>query len=99
MPRIYISYRRSDNAAVAGRIADRLTQVLGRANVSTDFDDPPHGMRFVTHIENALRMVDVVVLIVGERWAMSTNQYGFSELFDTGDFIRLEIEAALRLNK
>jgi hypothetical protein len=99
MPRIYISYRRSDNAAVAGRIADRLSQVLGRANVSTDFDDPPAGTRFVTHVENALRTVDVVLVIVGERWGTSTNHYGFSELFDTGDFIRLEIEAVLRLNK
>ena len=99
MPRIYISYRRSDNAAMAGRITDRLSQVFGRANVSTDFDDPPAGMKFVNHIENALRVVDVMLVIVGERWTTSANNYGFSELFDTGDFIRLEIETALRLNK
>ncbi|MBZ0288930.1 MAG: toll/interleukin-1 receptor domain-containing protein, partial [Anaerolineae bacterium] len=99
MPRIYVSYRRSDHPAMAGRIADRLSQVFGRSNVATDVDDPPPGMKFATHIENALRAVDGVLVIMGERWATSANQYGFSELFDTGDFVRLEIEAALKLNK
>ncbi len=37
--RIFISYRRADSAAEAGRLYDRLVEQFGRRNVFMDVDD------------------------------------------------------------
>jgi len=95
MPRIYVSSRRSDSAMMAGRIVDALAQAFGRASVAADFGDVPSGVTFKIFIKREVSAYDVVVVIIGEHWLTAQNQYGFSSLFDPGDFVRLEIEAAL----
>lgn len=99
MPRVYVSYRRTDSAAVAGQIIHRLGTDLGRTSVSGDADDPPRGMSFKNHFELTLKSFDIVLVIIGNQWVSSRNQYGFSSLYDPNDFIRLEIEAARRVDK
>jgi hypothetical protein len=96
MPRLYVSYRRSDNARMAGRIVDALAQTFGRENVTTDFGDPASGKSFRAHVERELRHYDLVLVIIGAQWTAALNNYGFSSLFDPGDFVRLEIEIALQ---
>jgi hypothetical protein len=41
MPRVVISYRRSDSAAIAGRIADQLKARFGEDSVFMDIDNIP----------------------------------------------------------
>ena len=43
MGNIFISYRRDDSIATAGRLRDKLVQVFGRMRVFVDVDDIPHG--------------------------------------------------------
>jgi len=44
MANIFISYRRSDSAAIAGRIRDRLAQYYGADAIFIDIDSIPFGM-------------------------------------------------------
>src|SRR5690554_1361592 len=99
MPRIYLSYRRSDHPGMAGRIADELSRAFGREQVVAGFGDPPPGMSFLRYVEQQMRRYDTVLVVIGPRWLTAQNQYGFSNLFDPGDFVRLEIEAALESGK
>ena len=43
MPRIAISYRRSDSSAISGRIFDRLVAHYGKPSVFMDIDNIPFG--------------------------------------------------------
>ncbi len=54
MSKIVISYRRSDSAATAGRIYDRLIDRFGEASVFMDVDKIPFGIDFRHHIQDVL---------------------------------------------
>ncbi len=41
MPRLFISYRRTDSKQIAGRIYDRLAPVFGKENIFKDVDSIP----------------------------------------------------------
>jgi hypothetical protein len=93
MAKIFLSYRRSDSRATAGRIADKLTSRFGKRAVYVDVDDIPFGADFRKAIEAALHEGDVVVAVVGPRWrgeAESTIR-----IFENTDPVRIEIETAL----
>ncbi len=95
MPRITISYRRSDAAAIAGRIFDRLSDHYGADSVFIDIDGIPFGVDFRAQIDRALNSTDVLLAIVGRHWA--EDESGRIRIREHGDPVRVEIEAALRL--
>jgi cell division protein FtsB len=96
MPRITISYRRDDSAAITGRIFDRLAWHYGRESIFRDIDNIPPGVDFRKHIEGILDDSDVVLAIVGPRWVGPRG--GQSRLTNAADPVRVEIETALRKN-
>ena len=55
MARVFISYRRSDSRWAAGRLYDRLAEVLGRSNVFFD----------VSNIEPGEDYQEKIIEIVG----------------------------------
>jgi hypothetical protein len=97
MPRIMISYRRSDSPADAGRIADSLAQTYGRDAVFLDTGAIPPGTKFRDVIDGAIARADVVLAIVGPRWR--ARRRGGARIFDDDDSVRYEIEAAMRAGK
>ena len=54
MAKIVISYRRSDSAAIAGRIRDRLAAQYGDQSIFMDIENIPFGEDFRTHIRDTL---------------------------------------------
>src|SRR5262245_20742999 len=62
---IFISYRRKDSIAIAGRIDDRLRAEFGKVAVFRDIDNIPPGANFVQHLENALEACDLLIAIIG----------------------------------
>ena len=68
MPRIFISYRRSDSAAASGRIYDRLCQTFGEGSIFKDVDDIPPGANYRAILENEVALCDVLLVIIGQRW-------------------------------
>jgi tetratricopeptide (TPR) repeat protein len=65
---IFISYRREDSAAYAGRLCDQLTAVFGERRVFMDVEDIPPGQNFAQAIEEKIANCCAVLVIIGPRW-------------------------------
>jgi len=96
MGKIFISYRRADSMETTGRIYDRLVRAFGRKNVIKDVDNIPPGANFREYIDNALRLCETVLVVIGDRWLAADGSDGRPRLFEEKDFVRMEIEAAFR---
>ena len=97
MTGIYISYRRDDSLAVAGRLCDDLADAFGRERVSMDFDDMPPGEDFSSYMERKLRETTVLLVLIGPRWLAVTDAEGTRRIDSTDDFVRFEIATALHV--
>ena len=97
MAKIFISYRRSDSAAISGRIYDRLVAKFRRKNVFKDVDDIPAGVDFGSYIQQSLRECAVVLVVIGPRWLGARADDGSRRLENPADWVRVEIETALAL--
>jgi hypothetical protein len=91
----FVCYRRI-NSHAAGRISDRLTMHFGRDSVFRDVGAIPCGATFRDTILAALATADVVVLVIGDRWLRENDASSANRLCEPEDFVRLEIETALR---
>jgi hypothetical protein len=97
--RIYISYRRTDTAAYAGRLFDHLSRHFGRGFVFMDIQGGiPPGQDFAQAINAALDTCDVALVLIGKHWATSTGPNDNLRLDDPNDWVRVETAAALRRN-
>jgi hypothetical protein len=94
-PKVFISYRREETAAHAGRLYDSMAAEFGDANVFMDVDLAP-GIDFVERITNAVSACHVLIVVMGPRWATVTDEDGGIRIADAEDFVRLEVGTALR---
>jgi TIR domain len=94
MPKIAISYRRTDSDAT-GRIFDRLVQRYGTESVFRDIDNIPFGIDFRKVVNDALQGTDVLIAIVGPNWRGAGGQ-GHARINDDNDLVRIEVETALQ---
>jgi hypothetical protein len=90
---IFISYRRQDKAAYAGRIYDRLAAKYGEPNVFMDIDRIEPGQDFVDAINRSVAEAGVLLVLIGREWITMTDKSGVSRLANPEDFVRLEILA------
>ena len=95
--KIFISYRRDDSSANAGRLYDRLADAFGAENIFMDVDSISFGLDFAEAIGRAVASCDVLLAIIGPEW-LTISERGRRRLDDPDDFVRLEIEAALERN-
>lgn len=98
MPGLFISYRRDDQPGFAGRLADALERAFGADKVFRDIDDIAPGDDFVTALEQQLRSIDVMLVLIGPGW-LAASRGGVRRLDDADDFVRREIEAAIKSGK
>jgi hypothetical protein len=87
---IFISYRRADTDALAGRLKDRMTRALPDWDVFVDVDVIPPGEDFKRIVEERLSRASVFVPLIGERWLGASRR-----LHDPDDMVRHEIKFAL----
>lgn len=92
---VFIGYRRADTADVAGRVYDKLHARLGDGCVFKDVDSIPVGVDFAKHIQDVIQGCGVFLALIGPRWLETDQASGVRRIDDPGDFVRLEIEAAL----
>jgi hypothetical protein len=95
MANIMISYRRSDSAAIAGRIRDRLAEYYGADAIFMDIDSIPFGMDFRQQIQEVVTKNHIMLVLIGPKW-MGAKKGGMSRISDGKDPIRIEIETALK---
>jgi hypothetical protein len=95
MPKIVISYRRSDSDAIAGRIRDRLANQYGEGAIFMDIDSIPLGIDFRQHVQGALSQSDLVIAVVGPKW-LGARHRARARIMEDNDPVRIEIETALQ---
>lgn len=93
---IFISYRRKDSPDVCGRIYDRLVQKFGKQAIFKDVDSIPLGVDFRVHLDNKVAECKVLLAVIGDRWIDANGPEGRSRLFDPRDYVKTEIESALK---
>ena len=71
-PRVFLSYRREDSAAYAGRIEDRLRRALGRNQLFMDVDNVPLGVNFAKLLQDEVAKCDVLLVIIGRNCTRAT---------------------------
>lgn len=98
MSKILISYRQEDSADVTGRIYDRLVHQFGREAVFKDVDSTPLGVDFRTFLDQQVAECDTFLAVIGRNWIKAKDRKGKSRLEDPGDFVRIEVESALKRN-
>lgn len=96
MPTIFVSYRRSDSQDVTGRIYDRLAVKYSKKQVFKDVDSIPLGVSFPMYLKQMLGKAGMALVIIGPTWLNVKDEKGQRRLDDPNDFVRLEVETALR---
>ncbi len=95
MPGVFISYRREDSAAYAGRLFDILSTEFGRENTFMDLDTIEGGDNFSVVIERKLDVSDALLAVIGPHWLTVTEPNGGRRLDNESDLVRVEIAKAL----
>ena len=95
---IFISYRRDDAAYVTGHINDRLRKEFGEDYVFTDVDRIALGVDFRATLDLMVSDCQILLAVIGGDWLTVKNQDGQLRLQDPADFVRIEIESALKRN-
>lgn len=91
---IFLSYRRQDSAPIAGRIREKLVDRFGADTVFQDVASIQPGQDFVAAIKEWLDKSSVVLIIIGKEWT-TIEQNGQPRIQTDGDFVRMEVAAAL----
>lgn len=99
MAGIFISYRREDAAADAGRLFDDLQRRCLKDQVFLDLNIRA-GQKFPELLSEELRDCDVLLALIGPRWLdLKDEDTGQRRLEDEQDFVRFEIASALAMHK
>lgn len=97
MALIFISYRRADSGEAAGRLHDRLVTEFGKAAIFRDIEDIEKGVDFRKTLQQQLGKTRVMLVVIGKKWATIKDSTGERRLKQETDWVRYEIETALRL--
>jgi TIR domain len=82
----------------AGRLSDELGRRFGDEHVFMDVDKIEPGVDFTEAINKAVGSCDVLIAIIGPQWLTRCDARGRRRLDAPEDYVRLEIEAALKRN-
>ncbi len=91
---IFLSYRRGDTAGHVGRLYEELQQRYLPDSVFMDIDGIAPGQDFVAVLDTRLADAKIVLVLIGPRW-FGANADGTRRIDDAGDFVRMEVAAAL----
>jgi hypothetical protein len=97
-PDIFVSYRRSDAPAAAGRLAHDLAEHFGARRVFLDIHGIPPSRAWDVSIEGALARCDAGLVVIGRNW-LAPVPGGEARLFDPTDVVRQEIVRLLEAEK
>jgi TIR domain len=93
--RIFLSYRREDASAWAGRLSDALSRRFGEGNIFQDVVAVSPGQDFTDAVNVALSRSDAVLAVIGPRWLTAVGDDGQPRISEENDYVRAELAAAL----
>src|SRR6266511_4376478 len=91
---IFLSYRRDDAAAWAGRLRDALAARFGDDSIFQDVVAIRPGRNFADAIEAAIMRSDVAIAVIGPGWLTASGPDGEQRLEQADDYVRSELLAA-----
>jgi hypothetical protein len=97
--KIFLSYRRFDTAGTTGRLHDYLVKEFGEKMVFKDVNDIPAGVDFRKVLGKEILESKIVLVMIGQHYTSVKNNNGERRLFDHNDFVRIEVETAIHMNK
>ena len=99
MVKVFISYRRSDSEADAGRLHDHLVKAFGESNIFLDVYSILPGQDFLAALEQQLKTTDLILVLIGPEWLNTRDADGRRRIDSPNDYVRFEIERALGSHK
>ncbi|MEA5466057.1 4a-hydroxytetrahydrobiopterin dehydratase [Leptothoe sp. PORK10 BA2] len=96
---IFISYRRADSAAEAGRLHSSIIKNLGEEIVFMDTSSIDLGTQWAQELEDALQFSQIVIVVIGPDWLRISDEWGMRRIDQENDWVRREIETALTSGK
>ena len=94
MRRVFISYRREDSGGQTGHIFEALKHRFGENEIFRDLESLDPGVDFQDALNQALTDCDVVLVMIGPRWATLSDPRG-PRIEQSDDFVRMEVGKAL----
>jgi DNA primase len=95
MASVFISYRREDSSAEAGRLYDRLIAHFTPSDVFIDIDMIRPGDDFVDVLQEKILNADVMLVVIVRSWHSAKDGARKIRLKDPKDLVRLEVLAAM----
>jgi hypothetical protein len=92
---VFICYRREETAFAARAIYDRVAQKVGRENVFLDVDNIDPGVDWFDALNERVAACDALIAVIGRNW-VAADKHNRRRIDDPDDFVRIEIEAALK---
>jgi len=96
---IFLNYRRQQSEWPTLRLRDRLVEVFGSGRIFTDVDSIEPGQDFTKALEAAVGSCRVLLAVIGRDWVNACDDTGRRRLENPRDWVRIEIESALRRPK
>ena len=96
MPKIYISYRRADSENIAERLYQQLLKSFDAADLLIDRTLIKPGDDWQEALQAGLDRCDTMLVLIGPDWLTVTNNEGQPRLWVDDDWVRYEVEYALR---
>lgn len=98
--RIFISYRRGDEPGFALALYTRLEHAFSAEQLFMDVEGGiAAGHDFAQVLETQIAQCDVLLVLIGQGWLGAADEMGSRRLDSLEDFVRFEIESAMRLGK
>ncbi|MGV0028943.1 4a-hydroxytetrahydrobiopterin dehydratase [Phormidesmis priestleyi] len=96
---IFVSYRRADSSAEAGRLYSTILRELGKETVFMDTSSIDPGTHWTDELEAALQEARIVIVVIGPEWLRIADEFGLRRIDQTDDWVRREVEFALHEHK
>jgi hypothetical protein len=93
---VFVSYRRDEASDATDRLTQSLRDGFGEDGVFLDVDNIDPGADFKQVIGGWVAGCDVLLVVIGPSWHDARDSSGERRLEDPGDYVRLEVEAALQ---
>jgi TIR domain len=97
--KIFINYRRGHDPGNTGRLFDRLQEAFQSEQLFMDVDNIAPGLDFVQVLEEQVGHCDVLIAVIGKGWLDVRDDTDARRLDSPKDFVRIEIESALKQHK
>jgi Leucine-rich repeat (LRR) protein len=96
MSTVFISYRRTNTAGEAIALFKDLAALLGENSAFMDVQSIALGRDFREVLQEVTASCDLMLVLIGLNWADAKDERGRKGLEDPDDYVRLELEAALK---